>query len=124
MNQAILIVDDDVVLGQVLSRVLSRPGYNVLIAGNQAQAVQLAQEQQPAVALIDLCLPDGDGVQLAEVLRVQHPDLVLILMTAYPLRVRDNPELGRLFARVLTKPLNVKELRETIESASTAFTCP
>src|SRR5262245_34710742 len=121
MKQAILIVDDDVVLGQVLSRVLIKLGHQVFVANNQTEALHLAQEHQPRLAFLDLCLPDGNGVQLAEDLRVQIPDLLLVLMTAYPLRVRDNPEFGRLFIRVLTKPLNVVELRETIETASAAI---
>jgi DNA-binding response OmpR family regulator len=123
MPQALLIVDDDVVLGEVLSRVLTRDGHSVILANDEAQAVQAARQYQPRLALVDLCLPDGDGVKLAEKLRLEHPDLVLILMTAFPLRVQDNPELQRLFACVLTKPLNVKELRETIERTSTTVSC-
>src|SRR6516225_2552870 len=113
MPQALLVVDDDVVLGEVLSRVLTRDGHSVILANDGVQAVQAARQHQPRLALVDLCLPDGDGVKLAEKLRLEHPDLLLILMTAFPLRVQDNPEIQRLFACVLTKPLNVKELRET-----------
>jgi CheY-like chemotaxis protein len=123
MKQGILIVDDDVVLGQILSRVLSRLGHQVLVAHAHAQALQLAQEHPPRLAFLDLCLPDGDGINLAEALHFQYPDVTLVLMTAYPLRLRDQPELGRLFSRVLTKPLNLKELRDTIDRAGAAFTC-
>jgi CheY-like chemotaxis protein len=123
MPQSILVVDDDVVLGEVVSRVLTRNGYSVVLANDGAQAVQAARQHQPRLALVDLCLPDGDGAKLAERLRLEHPDLVFILMTAYPLRVRDNPDLQRLFACVLTKPLNVKELRDTIERTSTTISC-
>jgi DNA-binding response OmpR family regulator len=123
MPQALLVVDDDVVLGEVLSRVLTRDGHSVILANDGVQAVQAARQHQPRLALVDLCLPDGDGVKLAEKLRLEHPDLLLILMTAFPLRVQDNPEIQRLFACVLTKPLNVKELRETIERTSTTVSC-
>ena len=117
MNEKILIVDDDEVLGQVLRRVLSRDGYTVLAAASVAQALQLDQEQGPRLGLLDLCLPDGDGVQLAGALRARHPGLPLILMTAYPLRLRDNPDGAERFVSCLTKPLNVKELRQAIEGS-------
>src|SRR5262249_40355051 len=77
----------------------------------------LDQEQHPRLALLDLCLPDGDGVQLADALMTQHPGLPLILMTAYPLRLRENRAAADRFVRVLTKPLNVSELRQTIEAS-------
>jgi cobalt-zinc-cadmium efflux system membrane fusion protein len=113
----ILLVDDDEVLGQVLRRVLERAGYRVVTAGTAAQALQLAREQRPALALLDLRLPDSDGVELARRLEEEVGHFPLLLMTAYPLRLRDHPELARGFAHVLTKPLNLDELRQTIEKA-------
>jgi CheY-like chemotaxis protein len=116
MSEKILLVDDDEVLGQVLHRVLSQEGYTVLKSTSLAQALQLDQDHQPQLALLDLCLPDGDGVQLADKLRLQHPGLPLILITAYPVRLRDHPEHATRFVRVLTKPLNVRELRQAMEA--------
>ena len=118
MSQVILLVDDDDVLGQVLSRILTRQGFNVCRATTAAQALQAAQECRPRLALLDLCLPDGDGVQLARRLRTQDQELALILMTAFPLRLRDKPGSAELFQHVLTKPLNLQELRGAVESAS------
>ena len=113
----ILLVDDDEVLSQVLRRVLTRQGYTVLTANNVAQAEQLAEQHHPQLALLDLCLPDGDGVELARRLTEKSEKLPLILLTAYPLRLRDRPELASHFSRVLTKPVNLQELRDAIESA-------
>ena len=118
MNAAtILLVDDDEVLRQVLRRVLTRDGYTVLEAGTVAQALECARAQKPALGLIDLQLPDGDGVELAQKLREQVGRFPLLLVTAYPLRMRDQPELGRSFAHVLTKPLDLEELRQAIASS-------
>jgi cobalt-zinc-cadmium efflux system membrane fusion protein len=113
----ILLVDDDEVLSQVLRRVLTRDGYNVVEAGNVEQALQQAREHPPSLALVDLRLPDGDGVDLARQLEKQVGRFPLILMTAYPLRLRDQPELAKGFAHVLTKPLNLDELRQAIEAS-------
>jgi cobalt-zinc-cadmium efflux system membrane fusion protein len=116
-DSTILLVDDDEVLRQVLRRVLTRDGYNVVEAGSVAQALERAHEQALSLGLVDLRLPDGDGVDLARQLEQQTVRFPLILMTAYPLRLRDHPELARGFAHVLTKPLNLDELRQAIESS-------
>jgi two-component system, NtrC family, response regulator AtoC len=124
MTPKILVVDDDEVLGQVLRRVLEGEGYTVFHATSATQALQLAQEVHPALALLDLCLPDGDGGELAQKLEAQFPALSVILMTAYPLRLRDDPQASRGFVRVLTKPLNLNELRQTIAAALSAPAAP
>jgi cobalt-zinc-cadmium efflux system membrane fusion protein len=113
----VLIVDDDEVLSQVLRRVLTRQGFDVREAASVEQALQAVRERPPQLALLDLRLPDGDGVELARQLRDQGSKFPLILITAYPLRLRDHPELGQAFTRILTKPLNLQELREAIDAA-------
>jgi cobalt-zinc-cadmium efflux system membrane fusion protein len=116
MAATILLVDDDEILSQVLRRVLTREGHTVIEAANVAQALQLAREHPLSLGLLDLCLPDGDGVELARRLEAESKQFPLILITAYPLRLRDHPELAERFSRVLTKPLNLDELRQAIET--------
>jgi cobalt-zinc-cadmium efflux system membrane fusion protein len=113
----ILLVDDDEVLSQVLRRVLTREGYAVVETGTAAQALQLAQDPKISLGLFDLSLPDGDGMELARQLQEQGLTFPIILMTAYPLRLRENPELTATFTHVLTKPLNLQEVRQAIASA-------
>ncbi|HEV3236555.1 MAG TPA: response regulator, partial [Gemmataceae bacterium] len=113
----ILIVDDDEVLGQVLSRALAHEGRAFIRAGSVAQALQEAEQHPLRLALLDLCLPDGDGVELADSLRSQHADVPLILMTAYPLRLQEHPEMAGKFTHVLTKPLDLHRLRGAVDEA-------
>ncbi len=119
MNDAptILLVDDDNVLREVLGRVLTRDGYNVLPAAGVAEALELAGEHTLSLALVDLSLPDGDGVGLADSLRERQAELPQILMTAYPIRLREDPEIGSRFRRVMIKPLNLDELRAAVKEA-------
>jgi cobalt-zinc-cadmium efflux system membrane fusion protein len=113
----VLLLDDDEVLRQVLRRVLSRQGLQVVEAGDLAQARQVLAEQQFKLGLFDLCLPDGDGVELAKEIQESGLPMPLILMTAYPLRLREQPDLAERFTRVLSKPVNLQELRETVDAA-------
>lgn len=115
-QRRILIVDDDEVLGRVLGRVLGQQGYQVALATNVAEAQQRVSEDSPNLALLDLSLPDGDGTDLGRDLHARFPGMQQILMTGYPLRLRDHPELSEGFAKVFTKPLDLKELRQTVES--------
>jgi cobalt-zinc-cadmium efflux system membrane fusion protein len=114
---SILVVDDDVLLLQVLGRVLEREGYTVFPASSVEQALRVAEQHVPQLAVLDLSFPDGDGVELGDKLRARHPGLPLILMTAYPLRLREYPQLTRAFSRVLTKPAELEELRSAVKTA-------
>ena len=111
-------MDDDTTLLGVLGRILKRDGHTVVPASGVAEALELANTSTPDLALIDLSLPDGDGVQLADGLRERYPALPLILMTAYPIRIREDPEIASRFKRVMIKPLNLEELRGAIREAS------
>jgi DNA-binding response OmpR family regulator len=112
----ILIVEDDQRLAQVLCRVLSRSGYEVEWAVNAAAAVR-ELDRPPNVALLDLHLPDGNGVDLAKVLRARYSDLPMLLMTGCPFRLRERLDGGIYFRQVLHKPLELRQLREAISAA-------
>jgi DNA-binding NtrC family response regulator len=108
---SILVVEDDDVLAGVVRRILAGQGYQVRLAANAAEARMLARQESPQLALFDLCLPDGDGVSLGDEFSRHDPELPMILMTAYPLRLA---ERARGFARVLIKPLDLGELRSAV----------
>ena len=116
MPASILIVDDDEVVAGVLKRVLTRLGHTVWQSNSAAQTLQLARLHNPQLALLDLCLPDGDGLEVGRGLRALDPEMNLILITAYPMRIREHPDLARDFAAVLIKPLDLPELRAIVES--------
>jgi cobalt-zinc-cadmium efflux system membrane fusion protein len=116
-SRSVLVVDDDEVIGNVLSRVLERDGYTVNRATSPDSALDVTKDASPDVALVDLCFPNGDGLELADHLRSRYANLPLILMTAYPLRLRERPELGRVFDSILHKPINLEELRRALDAA-------
>jgi cobalt-zinc-cadmium efflux system membrane fusion protein len=113
LTASVLVVDDDEVLLRVLDGVLVRAGFQPLPATTVADALKLA-DRAPDIALIDRCLPDGDGVELARRLHDSRPGLPMILMSAYPTQLA---EQGALFARVLEKPMDLDVLRESLQTA-------
>jgi cobalt-zinc-cadmium efflux system membrane fusion protein len=113
-----LVVDDDEVLLKVLSRVLTQGGHHVLRATTVVEALRQADEA-PEVVLLDLCLPDGDGLDLARTLHARYPGLPLILMTAHSNRLREHPEMAEEFAHVLTKPMDLHQLQKVLNDVLT-----
>ncbi len=113
----ILVVDDDEVLRRVIGRILSRDGHCILEASDADSADEQAAQQRPQLALIDLRLPGSDGVEVARRLDARYPGLSMILMSADLKRLQDEPEIGALFTRVLTKPIDLADLRLAVASA-------
>jgi len=114
MQQAqsrILIVDDESSLRTALFRVLDRQGYQVITANCKKEAELLAASDQPIdLALVDLRLPDGDGIELMQRLRATHPAIQVIILTGHgsiELAVRATQHGAFHF---ITKPFNMEEL--------------
>jgi len=118
-SATILVVDDDAAVRHILGLVLAREGHPVFEAADAAGALQLTEAHQPQLAVVDLCLADGDGAALAGKLHSCRAGLPLILITGYPLRLHEDPGLSRRFLRVLTKPVDVNEFRLAVHAALT-----
>jgi DNA-binding NtrC family response regulator len=79
----ILIVEDKESLRTMLRHALERQGHTVLEAGSQPEAVKVLQENQPALVLSDLRLPEGDGFGVLRASKEIDEDVPVIVMTAY-----------------------------------------
>lgn len=84
MKDTILVVDDEQDLLQLMKRTLAPDlGCTVLTALSGQEAVQIVREQPVDLVLADIKMPDMDGLELLEHLRQGHPQLTVVLMTAY-----------------------------------------
>jgi two-component system, OmpR family, response regulator len=81
MAPKILLVDDNQELLSLLTQLFEEAGYEVLGAGKGKQALELARSDSPALAVLDVLLPDMMGYVLAEGLRKEFPKLPIIFMT-------------------------------------------
>ena len=80
----ILVVDDSITVRRVTQRLLHREGYRVALAGDGLQALELLQDERPAVVLSDIEMPRMDGMELTRQIR-QDPafaDLPIIVITS------------------------------------------
>jgi CheY-like chemotaxis protein len=67
------------------TRILQKAGYSVLEAASAAEALSAVNHVTPAVALIDINLPDGNGVTLCDTVKRLHPQTPVLLISAYPI---------------------------------------
>jgi len=79
----VLIIDDEADVCTFFKRLLTRLGYVVVTASNEPQALQALDEGQFNVALVDLKLPDTDGLTLLKAIKQRQPACEVIIMTGY-----------------------------------------
>jgi len=82
MSSSILVVEDEKTALHSLSSLLADEGYNVLQADRGEQGLRLAIREEPDLILLDIRLPDLDGLSVLERLRADHSDAAVIIMTA------------------------------------------
>jgi DNA-binding NtrC family response regulator len=83
VNPRLLIVDDEPTIADGLRLILEAERYEVEVAGTTVAALVRLEERSFALALVDLVLPDGDGLHLLRLLKARAPDLEVIIMTAH-----------------------------------------
>lgn len=81
MAKMILMIDDEVIITTYLSHYFRNAGYKVEVALSASDALQKVEEEKPDLILLDLVLPDSDGVQVLATLKKQHPDIPIIILT-------------------------------------------
>ncbi|MEN3000605.1 MAG: sigma-54 dependent transcriptional regulator [Armatimonadota bacterium] len=117
MNATVLIVDDEENIRRVLSIALKKDGYHTLTASGGHQALKLLEETTCDVMVSDVVMPDMNGLELLRRARERHPDLIVVMMTAYG-TIPAAVEAMRLGAvDFLTKPLDMEVLRKVIRNA-------
>jgi two-component system KDP operon response regulator KdpE len=115
-GKRILVVDDEPPIQRTLRRSLIAEGYEVLIAGEGTQAVEMARLHQPDLILLDICLPGSlDGVSVCERVRefTQRPIIVLSAVTEEKQKI---VALDRGADDYLTKPFSNDELQARVRA--------
>ena len=83
MKPLVLVVDDEPVIADNLRITLEHAGYEVETAGTTAGALAAVDKRDFALAVVDLMLPDGDGLQVLRQLKARDPSMEVIIMTGY-----------------------------------------
>ena len=114
----ILIVDDDPHAVEILTRMLSREGYSCVSAPSGPTALQTLQQQPVDVILLDVMMPEMDGLQVCERLRADETlrEIPVVLLTAKDDMETRSRGMALGVSEYLTKPVNKRELFTRIAS--------
>ncbi len=111
----VLVVDDDPQVCKTVGMILQEHGYHVQAYSNPRQALQAVRKAPFDMALIDIKMPDLNGLELVEKIKAEDPRVAPIIMTAYP-DVQTAAETMRLGARdYITKPFREEQLLGSVE---------
>jgi len=109
-KRTILIVEDDKAMLDILTRILSRKGYMTLKAESGNKADDILSKFRPDLVILDLKLPDCNGIQVLEQLKARDETIQANILSGYGSKeaVRSAMEIGAF--DFLTKPFEVHEL--------------
>lgn len=133
-TQTVLIVEDEKDIRDILAFSLKREGFAVLEAGDGKTALALAREKRPAIILLDIMLPEMDGLEVSKVLQREAAtaSIPVIMLTARGEEVDRIVGLELGASDYVVKPFSVREVmlrikavlrRGTADPESTALIC-
>jgi DNA-binding response OmpR family regulator len=114
-TQSVLVVEDEASIASFVSLYLKNAGYEVRTASNGTEALASAQNEQPSLIVLDLMLPDIDGIEICRRIR-QKSDVPILMLTA---RDEDVDKIIGLEVGAddyMTKPFNPRELVARVKS--------
>jgi len=113
---SILIVDDQKGVRRLLEEVFKKDGWDVSIAVDGAEAVTLALELEPDIILMDMKMPNMNGLEASQQIIEKKPYLSIVMMTAYGEMEVVRAALDSGVKKCITKPFDIIFLRDMVNS--------
>lgn len=111
----IIVVDDDESIRESMKKLLNHEGYLVDLAVNGYEAIQKTDETSYDLALIDIRLPDIDGVELLKLMKDSVPRTRKIMLTGYPTMQNAIAALNKHADAYLVKPVEIAKLLDKVQ---------
>ena len=123
-GRKVLLVDDDAPLRRNMTRILEREGFSVAVAVGVKDAYELAADNPPELAVVDLNLSDGHGMELVGGLRQLHPGIRVLVLTGYDSIASSLVAMRAGAIGYLAKPVAAEELVAALLDQPTASVTP
>jgi DNA-binding NtrC family response regulator len=115
--KSVLVIDDDPLIRKTLSSYLSKKGFEAVVAEDGEEGIQKYEEHVPDLVVLDIRLPDVDGLEVLGRIREKNPNAGIIIMTAYDDMKTTIEAIKSGAFEYLVKPLDYVELDLTIDKA-------
>lgn len=122
--RTLLVVDDDDIFRSRLARAFRQRGFEVGEASDSAQALALARQESPELAVVDLRLPGSDGLELLRGLKAIDAATRVVVLTGYGSIATALEAIRSGATHYLTKPVDVDDLLDAFERDETALPAP
>jgi DNA-binding NtrC family response regulator len=116
-NRRILIIDDERPILLTLEALLGRHGYHADVAATAAAGMRALESKMPALVLLDLQLPDAEGLQMLDQIKREHPDTQVIILTAHDSLNNAIESIKRGAYHFISKPYAPEELLSLVDKA-------
>ena len=113
----LLIVDDELLIRDLLYDYFAARDFEIAVADSGARALSLIESERFDTVILDLKMPDMDGLQLTEEIRQHDRRLPIILITGFPSVESAIEALRHRIDDYFIKPVNLTHLRRAVESA-------
>ena len=114
-NAKVLVVDDDENIRNTMKAILEDEGYIVDLAATGREAVEKTQKAAYNIALLDIRLPDMEGIELLKLMKDATPRTRKIMVTGYPSMQSAITALNKNADAYLVKPVNIEKLLITVK---------
>lgn len=112
----ILIVEDDSLLNKTLSYNLASDGYDITAVFNASSAIDKLRTNEYDLVLLDINLPDGNGYELCRLIKPEHPDIVVIFLTANDQESDQIKGYEAGAVDYITKPFSINALQRKVKA--------
>ena len=116
-NRHVLIIDDERPVLMTLEALLKRRGYEVDTAPTAAQGLKVLKSKSPPLILLDLRLPDADGLEMLDRIKNELPEVQVIILTAHDSLHNAIESIKRGAFHFISKPYAPEELLSLVEKA-------
>ena len=116
-NRRVLIIDDERPVLMTLEALLKRHGYHVETAPTAAQGLKVLKLRSPTLVLLDLRLPDADGLEMLDRIKTELPEVQVIILTAHDSLHNAIESIKRGAYHFISKPYAPEELLSLVEKA-------
>lgn len=115
-KKKILVVEDNPMNMELASDILEAQGYEVLQASAGRQALEIARNQRPDLILMDIRLPELDGLEITRLLKADEStrDIVVVALTAHAMRGDEERAQAAGCSGYIPKPINTREFIKVI----------